>query len=381
MKKRTIMLVMGLSIVMLAGGCSKNSANEGNTDNKVTETADDKDETNTSDTTNGITTVTKEDYKVSDYITLGKYKGVEVTIEKQEVTDQDVDAAIQMELEYNAKEEEITDRKTVEDGDIVNIDYEGFKDGVAFEGGKDEGADLEIGSNSFIPGFEEGLIGATVGEQVDLNLTFPENYHAEDLAGQDVVFKVTVNSIKRLVVPELDENYVKENTEFETVDAYRQNIRESLEKEIEAEKEQEKLQSVIQAIIDGSEIKSYPENILEFYKADFKNYYIQYASYFGMDFANFLATSGVTEEEFEAEALKFAEAMASQELVLNSIIDTEDIELTEEEYQDGLTKMASDYGYPSSEELLAVFTEKQVKEALLWQKAMDLVVAEAIEHS
>lgn len=381
MKKRLFMLIMSLSVLALAGGCSKK---DDTTEDKVTEDTQNIEDTEDIDeakdeTGSDLITVTKEAYEVSDYVTLGEYKGIEYTITKLEVTDADVEKAIEDELMANTTEQEVTDRNVVQNGDIVNIDYQGLKDGVAFDGGTAQGYDLEIGSGTFIPGFEDGLIGATVGEQVDVNLSFPEDYHAADLAGQPVVFKVTINSIKEIVVPKLTEDYVKENLGFDSIADYKKDVRESLQAENEAIMENEKLKSVIEAVIKNAEIKSYPQNLLDYYSADFKNYYIQYAAYFGMDYATFLSTSGMTEEQFDKEALGYAETMAEQEMVLNAIIKAENLELSDEEYEEGVNKLTQDYGYASKEEFLAIAEEEQVRETLLWQKAVNFILDAAVE--
>ena len=382
MKKRMRLLVISLSLLMLLGGCGKKEGTaKDNTENQNTE-SDKKDAegaADTAETNPELITVTKEDYNVKDYITLGEYKGIQYTVKKLEVTDADVDSAIQKALQANATEQEIKDRDVVKNGDIVNIDYEGLKDGVAFDGGTAKGTDLEIGSGSFIPGFEEGLIGATVGKQVDVKTTFPEDYSSKELAGQEVVFKVTVNSIKEKVVPELTEDYVKETLKFDTIDAYKKDTRKKLQDKNEAAMEDEKVNNVFQKVIDNAEIKSYPQNLIDFYKAEFKNMYIQYASYYGMDFADFIAGSGITEEAFDTKASSYAESMAKQELVLNSIIEAEKLKLSEDEYQKGVEKLAKDYGYATSEEFLATAKEEQIRESLLWKKAVDIVLDEAVE--
>lgn len=383
MKKRILLLVMSVSFLMLMGGCGKKNAAKDNTEDKNTE-SDGKDAEGTADKTedgtdSGLINVTKEDYKVSDYIKLGEYKGIKYTVNKLEVTDADIETAIQEDLQAAATEQEIKDRDVVKDGDIVNIDYEGLKDGVAFDGGTAKDSDLVIGSGSFIPGFEDGLIGATVGKQVDIKTTFPEDYQSTELAGQEVVFKVTVNAIKEKVVPELTEDYVKENLKFDTIDAYKEDIRKKLQEENEATMKSEKIKNVFQTVVDNSEFKSYPQTLLDFYKAEFKNMYIQYASYFGLDFAGFIEGSGITEEEFDEEASSYAESMAKQELVLNSIIKTEKLDISEDEYQKGVEKLAADYGYETKEDFLNTAEEEQIRETLLWEKAINTMLDTAVE--
>lgn len=388
MKKRLLLIVMCISLIGILGACGKKG------DNTDTDTSDKQTEDNASGSDSGddilddvnfdinsqLVVVEKEDYVVTDYITLGNYKGIEYTIQKLEVTDEDVEDAINEELEANSEEKEVTDRTVVENGDIVNIDYEGLKDGVAFEGGTAAGQDLVIGSGSFIPGFEEGLIGATVGQKIDLDITFPEVYNqSPELAGQPVVFKVTVNGIKEVIVPELTEDYVKDVLGFDSIKAYKDEVRKELQDANEATMDNERVENIFQQIVEASEVSSYPKTLIDFYKAELKNYYIQYASYFGMDYAAFLEASGVTEEEFDADAVSYAESMAKQELVLNAIKEVEKLTITDEEYKTGLDKIAADYGYATTEEFLAIAEEDQVRESLLWQKVLDLVVAEAKE--
>jgi len=388
MKKRLLLLIMSLCILMLAGGCnSKKTVDEEGTDTTtedatdITDTTDPVVPTGTTDPTDTTAvSPTKEEYVVSDYIKLGQYKGVEVTVDPLEVTEEDIDTAINAALVENTTTEEITDRTDVKNGDIVNIDYEGLKDGVAFDGGTATDFDLTIGSGSFIEGFEEQLIGAKVGDKKELNVTFPKEYtQSPDMAGQAVVFKVTVNAIKKEVVPVLNVEFVQANSDYDTIDAYKESIRASLQAQNEKDMASQKTNNVIAAIIENSEISSYPQTLIDYYSTEMKNYYTQYATQFGMDFAAFLTASEVTEEEFSSQMKLYAESMASQELVIKSIITAESIEISDAEYEAGVTKLAAEYEYPSSEEFLKVATEKDIKETLLWQKVIDFVTAQAKE--
>lgn len=389
MKKRLLLLVISISLLGLLGGCGKKVDNtEVDTTDKNTEESpiddnsdEDVSEDISTDVQSELVVVEKEDYAVKDFITLGNYKGIEYSIQKLEVSDDDIDKAINEELQANSEEKEVTDRTVVENGDIVNIDYEGLKDGVAFAGGTAAGQNLIIGSGSFIPGFEEGLIGATVGQKIDLDITFPESYQqSPELAGQPVVFKVTVNAIKEIVVPELTEEYVKDTLGFDNIKAYKEEVRKELEDANEVTMDNERVNNIFQQIIEASVVSSYPQTLIDFYKAELKNNYIQYVYYnYGMKYADFLEASGVTEEEFEADALSYAENMAKQEMVFKGIVETENLGLTDEEYETGVAKIATDYGYATKEEFLAIAEENQIRESLLWQKVLDLVVAEAKE--
>lgn len=324
MKKKLLFLVLSLSITALAWGCGKKSpaeeleptpGNEAATDTDVDTTGENP---GTTDNTAAEAPV-KEAYEVGDYITLGDYKGLTVTYTKLEVKDADVDAKIQEDLAGAATDEEVTDR-AVQAGDVVNIDYEGLKDGVAFEGGTAQGYDLEIGSGSFIEGFEDGLIGAKKGDELALNLTFPESYTNAELAGQAVVFNVKVNTIKVSVVPELTEDYVKNNTDYDTIDAYKEATRKELEESNQNSMKNEKINNLLTAIIENSKISSYPQTLIDYYAYEMESYYSQYAAMFGYQLADFLAANGMTEASFATEKNSYAEDRAAQELVLSAII-------------------------------------------------------------
>ncbi len=378
--KKKLFLVMCLSIMLLAWGCGKKSVTDDI--NSATGTA-----TPAPTSAPGATEApeqaaveapVKEAYEVSDYITLGEYKGLPLTYTKLEVKDTDIDAAIQSDLEANATEEEVKDRG-VQKGDTVNIDYEGLKDGVAFEGGTAQGYDLEIGSGKFIPGFEDGLIGAKTGDEVTLNLTFPADYSTAELAGQAVVFNVKVNSIKTSIVPELTEDYVKSNTDYDSIDAYKEGTRANLVKDNEETMKNEKIKNLITAIVDGSKISSYPQTLIDYYAYEMESYYSQFAAMYGFQLADFLAANNMTEESFAKEKQSYAEDRAAQELALNAIIKAENMQISDDEYKAGVAKYIEQYGYASEEEFFQSATEDQVRESLIWEKAVDFILSQAKE--
>ncbi|MGF7141731.1 trigger factor [Anaerotaenia torta] len=380
MKKKLLFLVLSLSVMTLAWGCGKKNIGDGlqpdNTNTEVTPGAD-------SDNSEGDSTVpeapVKEAYEVDDYITLGDYKGLTVTYTKREVTDTDVEDAIQDELNANAEEKEVTDR-AVQTGDTVNLDYEGLKDGVAFEGGTAQGFDLEIGSNQFIDGFEEGLIGAKVGDELALDLTFPSPYERNpDLAGQPVVFNVKVNAIKVSIVPELTEDYVKDNTDYDSIAAYKEAIRADLVEENEDAMRNEKATNLLTAIIENSTISSYPQSLLDYYSYELESSYTQYAAMFGYSLEDFVSLNGITMEDFEADMKSLAESRAAQELVLVAIIKAEKLDITEDEYKKGIADFVDQYGYESEEQFLQYATEEQIRESLTWEKAVDFIIGQSVE--
>lgn len=374
MKKRVLLLITSLCILMLLGGCKKDAKdqNNANDDNANTE-----DQTDTASGLDEYVEVPeKEDFTVSEFIKLGQYKGVEVSIEKKEVTDADIQEVIDLVLESIPSYEEITDRTEVMEGDIANIDYEGLKDGVAFEGGTSQGYDLKIGSGQFIPGFEDQLVGAKVGEKVELNLTFPEDYQSAELAGQAVVFKVTVNSIKKEVPSTLTEEFVKTNTGLDSIEAFKEDVRNYLEQQNEDAANYQIMNEVLTAIIKNSEI-TFPESLINYYTAIYQNDMIDQAASYNMKLTAYLEQDGKNEDTFNEDAKLYAEEMASQELVIWAVIDAEKMDLTEDEYNEGVSKLATDYGYPSKEEFLKIATEEDIRETLLIQKALEFIMDEA----
>lgn len=377
MKKRTLLLMIGLSVALTAWGCGKKSVED-----ELNSQKDGAEVTKAAEDTSGASASqvpVREPYEVSDYITLGQYKGVKAVYDKLEVTDADVEQAIEDELASNATEEEVQGR-AVQTGDIVNIDYEGLKDGVAFEGGTAQGYDLEIGSGSFIPGFEDGLIGHNIGEKVKLDLTFPEEYHSEDLAGQAVVFNVTINSIKAKKLPELTDEYVKNNTDYNTVAEYKDSIRAELEAENEENMKNAKMANIIQTIISNSTISSYPQTLIDYYSYEMENYYTQYAQMFGMDLDAFIEANDMTQTAYNEQKKAYAENRAAQELVLNSVIKTENMVLTDEEYSKGLAYYMEKYDVATEDEFYQNYgTKEQVQESLLWEKAIDFLIAQSVE--
>jgi trigger factor len=383
MKKKILFIVISLCITMLAWGCEKkNVASEldaaadsaANTGNDI---ADGSEEGSETTDTAAVNVPEKDEYKASDYITLGEYKGLTVTYTKLEVTDADVEETIKEGLAASATQEEVTGRP-VQEGDTVNIDYEGLKDGVAFDGGTAQGQELMIGSGRFIDGFEEGLIGANIGDKITLNLTFPENYPNADLAGQAVVFNVTVNSIKADVIPELTEEYVKNNTDYDTIEAYKEATRANLVEANEKTMKNEKIANLIEQIVKNSTISSYPQTLIDYYAFEMENYYTQYAQMLGFEFSDFLEANKMTQEEFDVQKNGYAESRAAQELALQAVIEAEGIELSEEEYKDGVTRYTAEGGYPSEEEFLKLVPEKEIREVLLWEKAVNFLMDNSV---
>lgn len=380
MKKIALLLVLCLGILLLAGGCKSKDKTDDSTDSDITPTPAMSVGEDTTDAAGEpvepiVNTLVRGEYNVDDYIKLGKYKGVEVSVEQLSVKEEDVNLMLQMDMQANAATlTEVTGR-AVQNGDTVNIDYEGLKSGVAFDGGTDTGFDLLIGSGAFIPGFEEQIIGANTGDKLDLNITFPEVYQNADLAGQAVIFKVTVNKIQQY---EITKDYLTANTEFDTEDAYKASFSETLRLENEATMKTEKDNKVYNAVIDASEIISMPQTLLDYYAEDLRVFYANYAAAYGMDFAGFLEASGITEDKFTSDAQSYAKSMTTRELVMKAIIKAENIVLSDEEFEKGIDDYVTEYGYESKEALLEIAQEEILREDLLYNKAFDFIISEAI---
>ena len=325
----------------------------------------------------------------SKYVELGEYKGIEVTVDSTDVTDEEVTAQIEATLKSAATKEEVTDRP-VEDGDIVNIDYVGKVDGEKFDGGSAEDYDLTIGSGSFIDDFEDQLIGANIGDVVKVNVTFPEDYSPnEDLAGKDAVFTVTINSIKETVVPKLTDKWVKKYTaddevQYTTVEEYKEAVKADLKAKKEEEAATNKTADVLTAIVENSKINGYPEDEIDAYISDMKAYYESIATMYGTDFETLLTGMfNMTVEDFNEEANTLAEATIARQMVCKLIAKAEGMTVSNEEYQAGLEQYAADYSSESktytAEEFEKEYGKDVITENILLEKVLDFVTENSVE--
>lgn len=316
----------------------------------------------------------------ADHVTLGEYKGIEVSNSTQAVTDEEVDAYINYLASMSSQKEEVTDRDVVENGDIVNIDFEGKKDGVAFDGGTAEGYDLTIGSGSFIEGFEEGLIGVKKGETVDLELTFPEEYHSEELAGMDVVFTVTVNGIYQTQPMEFNDEFVTglgiENVS--TTEEYRAYLKNMMEESNAEEAEQNAQMQVLNLVTENASVSNVPEKLItRFYQTNVSNMTYQ-AMMYGMDLESFVsAYYGLDTETFEAQMQEAAEISADQALVCLKIAEEEGIAVTDEEIDSVIEERYAEYGYESAEDFKNTVDLEEYRDSLLLNKVVDFLMENA----
>lgn len=312
-------------------------------------------------------------------VKLGKYKGVKVDKIAVEVTEDEIMAEIDKERESNARTLNVEDR-TVQDKDMTVIDFEGFVDGVAFEGGKGENYPLTIGSGAFIPGFEEQLIGAEIGKETEVNVTFPEDYQAENLAGKAAVFKCTVKEVKEKQLPELDDEFASEVSEFETLAEYKENIKQKLMDKKETEAKNKKEDAVIQAIIDDSDMEV-PDAMLETQQRQTVDEYAQRLQMQGLSIEQYFQFTGLDYEKMLEQVKPQTEKKIKSRLVLEAIVAAENIEAGEEDYEKEVERMASMYQMEIDKvkEILGENEKKQIMKDLAVQKAADFVVEQAKE--
>ncbi|MBE5846893.1 MAG: trigger factor [Lachnospiraceae bacterium] len=314
-------------------------------------------------------------------VKLGKYKGVKVEKQDTAVTDEEVTAAIDKERENSARTVVVEDRP-VKDGDITVIDFEGFVAKKPFEGGKGENYPLTIGSGAFIPGFEEQLIGVNKDEQVDVKVTFPKDYHAEELKGKKATFKVTVKEIKEKILPELDDEFASEVSEFETVDEYKADVRKKLEEKKVKEAEGAKEDAVIEAIVNDAAMEI-PEAMIETQQRQLVDDFAQRMQMQGLSMEQYYQFTGLDQAKMLEQVKPQAERKIKSRLVLEAVVKAEKIEASEEEYNKELERMAEVYNMEIDKvkEMIAG-NEKaiaQIKEDLAITKAVKFVVDEAKE--
>lgn len=286
---------------------------------------------------------------LSEYVKVEKYKGVEVDkVAPEKVTDKDVQAKIDEALE-SAKTTKDKKKGTVAKGDTCNIDFEGRIDGKTFDGGSATGASATAGDkDKYIEGFESGLVGMKIGESKNLNLKFPKDYGGADLAGKDVVFKVTVNSVVQNIKPKLNDEFVKKNTDYKTVAEYKKGIRKDLEKDAKEAAETSEKTSAWSKVVSSAEVKKYPKEELKTAKNSVKENLESYATQMGSDIDSFRAQMGLSEDkDYNKYVKEQAQQTVKNELVLYYIAQKEDIEL-DENPKDALEKMISDAGYDDS---------------------------------
>lgn len=333
MKKRTVVMSTILSVSLMLTGCSW-----GEIAAKFTG----------ADTGDSVSF--DADYKVEECVTLPEYKGIEVDCK---VDDDEIDSIIQSDLSSHAKENQIKEG-TCKKGDTVNIDYTGKLDGKEFDGGTAQGQTITLGSSGYIDGFDDGVIGMKVGETKDLNLKFPDDYGKEDLNGKDVVFTVTLNYLSETIVPELNEQFVTENTDYKTIDEYREGKRQELLKD----KKDQAAQDAYSQVEEKATVKEYPESLINKCSSQLDSYYRKYmAPQYGFtDFNTFLSQMNMTEDSYYQSLKQAAEGIAKTQLVTGAIAEKEGIEVSDEDIQKEIETAVSQSGQ-SEEEIRKSFED------------------------
>lgn len=378
-KAAAFLLILAMSASLAACGSSKNNSSSASATTSSTAA------TSSTAVASEEETYDPEAYlsgiNVDDYVDLPKgYANLTIEASKDEVTDEQVESAIQQNLDLDVSYEEVTDHDTVKDGDYVNIDYTGKIDDKEFDGGSATGYDLEIGSGTFIDGFEDGLIGHKKGDTVTLNLKFPDDYSNSDVAGKDVVFTVTINKIEKEVKPELNDDYVKNmgltdsfGNSITTVDAFRKYVRTSLEENAEQSYEQDCNSAILSALSEKITLKKdAPKAMTDRIYNSLHSTYTQYASNYGMSLSDFLQVYGYTDDTFKTLLDSQAKEEAKDLIILQAIANDQDLEPTDSEVSAGLTSDQS----VSADEATKTQTETE-REYLMYTNVMKYLRSKA----
>ena len=307
---------------------------------------------------------------------VSKYKGIEIKKVEYNVTDEDIEHELHHMQEHNSRLISVEDR-AVESGDTTTIDFEGSVDGVPFEGGKAENYDLEIGSNTFIPGFEDQIIGMKIDEEKDVKVKFPEEYFSKELAGKDAVFKVKLHEIKKKELPELDDEFAKDVSEFDTLKELKADIKAKKEKQTEEKAKYETQDAVIKALCEKTKVEI-PSGMVEMEVENMLKDFEQRLAYQGLNLEQYFKMMGKTEEEVKKEYEPQAIEGIKSRLALEAVIKAEKIEATDKEVEDKMKEMAKNYGKENDEEFLKNENVKNyIKQGLESEKAIDFLVKNA----
>lgn len=312
-------------------------------------------------------------------VTLGEYKGIEVEKKEVEVTDEEVEAEINKVRESNARMLDIDDRAT-QDGDTVLIDFDGYVDGKQFEGGKADDYSLVLGSHSFIDNFEEQLVGKNIGDDVEVNVTFPENYQAEELQGKPAVFKVKIKEIKVKELPELDDDFAQDVSNFDTIAEYKEDLKKKLTENKEEALKREREEAVIGKIIENAQM-DIPEQMVDAQTRQMTQEFAQRLSLQGLSIDQYMQFTGLTPQKMLEELKPQALKRIQSRLVLEAVVAAENIETTEEELDKEIENMASMYQMEVDKlkEVIGEEEKKQISLDLAVQKAVEIVTEAAVE--
>lgn len=314
---------------------------------------------------------------VKPEVTLGEYKGLEVEVTPVEVTEEEVAAELKREQENNSRTTDVDDR-AVAQGDMVTLDFEGFVDGVAFEGGKGTDYPLTIGSNSFIPGFEDQLVGAELNKEVEVNVTFPEDYHANDLAGKAAVFKCTVKAIKVKELPELDDEFAKDVSEFDTLAEYKADVEKKLRERKEGVAKREREDKAVDAVIANAQM-DIPEAMIQNQIQQLMNDFVQRMQAQGLSIDQYYQFTGLDQAKIQEQMRPQALKRIQSRLVLEKVAEVENIQVSDEKFEEELKTMADMYKMEVEKlkELMGDAEKEQMKKDIAVQEAVTLVAESA----
>lgn len=355
MKKKLAIILLALGVLGMFTGCNKDKENKEESQQEVSLVNE-----------KGLV-VAADVENIEDYVKLGEYQNLEISeAPKQEVTEEVLENNIHYLLLKKYKPVEVTEDRAVQQDDTVNIDYTGYMDGEAFEGGADTGADLLIGSGQFISGFEDGLVGHKKGEEVTLDLTFPDPYEMNpDLSGKAVQFKVKINKIS--AAPELTDTWVAENTEFKTVDEFKQNQKELLQTSLDIDYEGQIKADLFALVVENSEILKYPEKLMEETKVTVKEQLdSMYQMQAGITFDDYVKSQGLSEEDVDKGLEDSAKQYLTQNLIVQALMDAEGMEFTEKEYEKEKEAYAVSSGFPDVATMEQYASPEQIKDNVLW---------------
>ena len=372
MKKKLYLAVLATCMMLAWNGCGNDKETaENDTAAEQTEQTSDAADSDES----GSTRLVSVD-NVEKYVTIAEYKGIALDHSVAEVTDENVEKRVAQNLQ--GKSEEVTDKDVViQNGDTATINFVGTKDGVAFEGGTANNYDLVIGSGTMIPGFEEGILGMKKGETKDITVTFPENYQSSELAGQEAVFQITVQSFKR--PPELTDTWAAANTDYKTADEYRASVRTQLEQEAQDQAESSLRSTAWTTVYSNSEVVEYPEKDIEGATQEFRSQIEAYAKQGNMELEDFVKSQGVSMDDFEAQCQQYAQNKVKQNLIIQGIMDAEGMTLEDEESLAIQNELVEKYASGDLAALIDTYGQVAVDETIGLIRVEDFIIANSKE--
>lgn len=372
MKKKLYLAVLATCMMLAWNGCGNDKETaENDTAAEQTEQTSDAADSDES----GSTRLVSVD-NVEKYVTIAEYKGIALDHSVAGVTDENVEKRVAQNLQ--GKSEEVTDKDAViQNGDTATINFVGTKDGVAFEGGTANNYDLVIGSGTMISGFEEGILGMKKGETKDITVTFPENYQSSELAGQEAVFQITVQSFKR--PPELTDTWAAANTDYKTADEYRASVRTQLEQEAQDQAESSLRSTAWTTVYSNSEVVEYPEKDIEEATQEFRSQIEAYAKQGNMELEDFVESQGVSMDDFEAQCQQYAQNKVKQNLIIQGIMDAEGMTLEDEESLAIQNELVEKYASGDLAALIDTYGQVAVDETIGLIRVEDFIIANSKE--